>query len=445
MQPITAAPLDQPPILRAPSSAADWPAWRDGLKRWRARASQALEYDDKLYRSESLQWASSAYACGFVFMYDTLFYDRLSRRYTIDFLLEYATETFGGYDAVVLWHAYPRIGFDQRNQFDFYRDMPGGLAGLRDVCHQFQAHGVRVFLNYNPWDTGTRRENRSDIDLLAEMMQALDADGLFLDTLARGADELRARLAAVRPGIVLESEGALPLANVHDHHMSWAQSFEDSEVPGVLRNKWFERRHMQHLISRWKRDHTPELHTAWMNGCGVIVWENVFGSWVGWNPRDRAFLRSMLPVQRRFQKLFSAGEWTPLVETRAHGIFASQWALDGLRLWTLVNRAENIVRGALLDVPHFGDTVYLDLIAGRVMAPVVENGVAHLEGEIGPRAVGAILACQPAALTQDVLAFLGQQAARVRRASGEENFSAPQSLRVPVAPTEKIIAAALPA
>ena len=204
MQPITAAPLDQPPILRAPSSAADWPAWRDGLKRWRARASQALEYDDKLYRSESLQWASSAYACGFVFMYDTLFYDRLSRRYTIDFLLEYATETFGGYDAVVLWHAYPRIGFDQRNQFDFYRDMPGGLAGLRDVCHQFQAHGVRVFSNYNPWDTGTRRENRSDIDLLAEMMQALDADGLFLDTLARGADELRARLAAVRPGIVLE-------------------------------------------------------------------------------------------------------------------------------------------------------------------------------------------------------------------------------------------------
>src|SRR6185503_10248057 len=121
-------------------------------------------------RQEAFQWASSTYACGFIFMYDSLFYDRESGRYTIDTLLEHGADSFGGYDAVVLWHAYPRIGFDPRNQFDFYRDMPGGLAGLREVCRQFQARGVRVFLNYNPWDTGTRREARSDVDLLAEMV-----------------------------------------------------------------------------------------------------------------------------------------------------------------------------------------------------------------------------------------------------------------------------------
>ena len=34
--------------------------------------------------------------------------------------------TLARHDAVVIWQAYPNIGFDERNQFDFYRDLPGG-------------------------------------------------------------------------------------------------------------------------------------------------------------------------------------------------------------------------------------------------------------------------------------------------------------------------------
>jgi formylglycine-generating enzyme required for sulfatase activity len=445
MQPTTAALLEQPPLFQAPSSAAGWPAWRERLTAWRSQARQALDYDGALYDDEAFRWASSAYACGFVFMYDSTFYDKAARRYTVDALLDRAIESFGGYDAVVLWHAYPRIGFDPRNQFDFYRDMPGGLAGLRQACREFQARGVRVFLNYNPWDTGTRRETRSDAGLLAEMMQALDADGLFLDTMTRGARELRARLEAVRPGVVLESEGALPLANVHDHHMSWAQNFDDSPAPGVLRNKWFEPRHMQHLICRWKHDHTAELHTAWMNGCGLIVWENVFGTWVGWNARDRALLRSLLPIQRRYQRLFSAGQWTPLVETQTPGVYASQWEYGGLRLWTLVNRGENTARGGLLDVPHVDQTQYFDLIAGQALAPALADGVARLAGEIGPRGIGALLAGPPAALGQDLPAFLDRQAALRPRASNDTLFPARATVRQTVVQTARVAATAVPA
>ena len=54
---------------------------------------------------------------------------------------------------------------------------------------------------------------------------------------------------------------------------------------------------------------------AWMNGSGMLVWENVFGSWVGWSRRDRSILRSMLPIQRRYVSLFSREGWTPLVPT----------------------------------------------------------------------------------------------------------------------------------
>jgi hypothetical protein len=127
--------------------------------------------------------------------------------------------------------------------------------------------------------------------------------------------------------------------------MSWAQGFGDSSVPGVLMLKYFEWRHIQHHVSRLSRDHTWDLQSAWMNGSGMVVWENVFGAWEGWTPRDRSILRSMTPIQRRYTPLFSAEGWTPLVETLAPNVYASLWEVQGVWLWTLVNRDTQSQKG----------------------------------------------------------------------------------------------------
>src|SRR6185503_4236163 len=74
---------------------------------------------------------------------------------------------------------------------------------------------------------------------------------------------------------------------------------------------------------------------------GMLVWENVFGAWVGWNERDKALLRAMLPVQRRYAKLLSTGEWTPLAAASPDGrVVASRWADGETTLWALANRGE---------------------------------------------------------------------------------------------------------
>ena len=350
----------------------------------------------------------ACYCCCFAMMYDQKFYDPVERRYTADAFLDEGAKEFGGYDAVVLWHAYPRIGFDERNQFDFYRDMPGGLAGLRELSRAIHGRGVKVFIDYNPWDTGTRREGRADVEMLAEMVKAIDADGIFLDTLHEGMQELRGRLDAVRPGVVLESELTLPVERIGDHHMSWAQWFTDSEAPGVLWNKWFERRHMMHQIQRWNRDHTGELHMAWMNGSGMLVWENVFGSWVGWSARDKSVLRSMLPIQRRYVTLFSGEGWTPLVPTEHAGVYASLWQGDGVRLWTLVNRSNEQVQGTLLKALHIEGQHYFDLVAGGECGRVDGNDVS-LDGSIRPRGVAAFVAGTTETLGVDFPVFLARQ------------------------------------
>src|SRR5439155_3563712 len=249
---------------------------------------------------------------------------------------------FGGFDGVVLWHAYPVIGIDDRNQFDWYRE----VDGLRGLVERLRAAGVRVFLDYNPWDTGTRREQVDDATAVAGLVSWLGADGVFLDTLKEAPGALRAAVDAVRPGVAFEGESTLPLARIADHHLSWAQWFADSEVPGVLRARWFEQRHMLHATRRWNRDHSDELHSAWLNGVGMLVWENVFGSWVGWNARDRSLLRAMLPVQRRYAGLLARGEWTPLAARSDDlQVVGSRWRDGETTLWALVNRADETFAG----------------------------------------------------------------------------------------------------
>ena len=69
-------------------------------------------------------------------MYDTRFYDRAARCYRIEEILDDGEREFGGYDFVLLWQSYPRLAIDGRNQFDLYRDMPGGLPALRELVQQ---------------------------------------------------------------------------------------------------------------------------------------------------------------------------------------------------------------------------------------------------------------------------------------------------------------------
>jgi len=410
------------PLISAPREAAAWPEFRKRLAAWRAAKRRSLNYSDALYQRPEFAWVSRCFACCFLMLCDEMFYDPARSGFRVKAFLEQGQREFGGYDAVVLWHAYPRIGFDECNQFDFYRDAPGGLTGLRRVVRALHGRGVKVFIDYNPWDTGTRREGRSDLDALVEIVRAIEADGIFLDTMDQGAAGFRAKLDAVRRGVVLESEGALPLERVKDHHLSWAQWFGDSEVPGVLRNKWFERRHGQHQVKRWNRDHSGELHPAWMNGSGMMIWENVFGTWVGWNARDRSIVRAMLPIQRRFADLFAGENWSPLVPAEQPGVYASEWGDDNLRLWTVVNRSEKAVDGDLLKVSAAGEH-FFNLIAGEELNPAPKNGYMRLDGHIPPRGIGCFAALRTGpTLDANWPAFLASQRAGNRRASGDTRF-----------------------
>jgi sulfatase modifying factor 1 len=396
--------LDGGKILAAPDDPGDWPAWRAALTRWRSEARERLAYDDRAYDDPAFAWTRSCFSVALTWLWDEQLYDWQRDVFTPDAFLAAAERDFGGFNGVVLWHAYPVIGLDDRNQFDWYRDAPG----LPELVAALQARGIRVFLDYNPWDTGTRREAAADSEAVAELVRALGADGVFLDTLKHALPGLREAIDEARPGVAFEGESTLPLERIVDHHLSWAQWFADSPTPGVLRARWFERRHMLHHTRRWNRDHSDELRSAWLNGAGMLVWESVFGSWVGWNPRDRSLLRAMVAVQRRYAALLCEGEFTPLAARSADGpwpsIVGSRFAADGIALWALVNRAPIDVRGAELELGDLppGSRVF-DLVAGAELEP----GPIRLA--VPRRAIGALLALAPELVDEDLERFLDER------------------------------------
>jgi formylglycine-generating enzyme len=353
--------LDEAKIFAAPDDPADWPAWRAAITRWRDEAWSRIDYTPHRYNTMA---EAGPRIVEMVWLWDERLYDFATGRFTVDAYIDAGEAEFGGFDAVMLWNAYPVLGIDARDHFAFFEDIPE----LPDVVAAFQRRGVKVYFTYYPWETGSGPEA---IEKVTAIVERCGFDAVFLDSSKQASSRLRAALDAIDPSIPIECESRVPLAQIADQTMSWAQWFADSEVPGVLRAKWFERRHELHHIRRWNRSHLDELHSAWLNGTGVLVWPVVFGVWVGWNARDRAILAHMRRLYLENADHFISENWTPLADHPGQDakIYASRWETKTGRLWTLANRGEDYT-GPLLSIePEQKEQgIWIDLVSGEILA-----------------------------------------------------------------------------
>ena len=219
-------------------------------------------------------------------------------------------------------------------------------------------------------------------------------DGVFLDTLKEGGTDLLDGLAAARAGVAVEGESTLPLERLADHPLSWAQWFADSQTPGIVRSHWFERRHQMHHVRRWHRDHAEELQSAWLNGIGVMVWEVVFGVWVGWSDRDAQTLRRMATASGRCTTCSSTVTGRPwyisVSRFAPQGFSAPRSTSSSERVTALVNRSTT---EAMVPVAVSGERTAYDLWTGRLVGGRGRGGPRHRSGARGRRCVGGVGGC----------------------------------------------------
>jgi len=381
-------------------------AWRRGMKLWREEHLIRIGYDDSEYRREELLWSQRNFIHTQMMVEDRYFYDPVAGEYTIDKYLDDLDARFGGIDSVLLWYIYPNIGVDNRNQMDLARDLPGGIEGLKKVVADFHRRGVKVFLPTMPWDNGTRDSGAADWEEITKLAAEVKADGINGDTYFSVPRAFRTASDATGHPVVLQPE-TTPLADDHVmwNNQSWGK-LTRTDVPGVSKLKWIEPRHMVNVENRWGRDRTDDLQYIFFNGIGYVAWENVWGIWNQLTPRAGETLRRIARIMREFAPLMVSQDWEPYAATLQHGIFSTAFPLDGITLWTMINRNEYEVTGDQLAARHVAGRQYYDLWHGRPLDPRIENGEAILALPIEKNGFGCVLSIDASAQVENLAAFL---------------------------------------
>ncbi|MFA5292323.1 MAG: SUMF1/EgtB/PvdO family nonheme iron enzyme [Phycisphaerae bacterium] len=359
----------------------------DGVSReiWLQQANEfrqkVLIDTGEIPSNKDLIWMSNNFTCRMCMMFDSEFIKPGTNEYLIDSLLAEGQKEFGGYDSIVLWQAYPRLGIDERNQFDMYRQMPGGLKGLRRIVEKCHAKNVKVFIDYNPWDTGTHREDKDDYKCLAEIAAAINADGVFLDTLSATDKNLRKELDNVRQGLALVPEGCPEFAQLALCSGSWVQWLDEPNEPGILKLKWVEPSHIQYQIRRWDIDRSDEIRTALFNGSGMLIWENIFGTYNPWNITDRQNWKKANLILHYFKDKFTQ-IFEPYYPAMQNNLFVTHWSGKGKDVFVLVNKGDAVKDKPLLEIAYQPNMLYYDIWNGKKIEPQIRGNIAQIFSSI---------------------------------------------------------------
>ena len=141
-----------------PCQPGDNQAWLADIAHWRRERLIRIGFDPSEYDRPELKWAQSSFIQPQVMIEERYLFDPESGKYTVDRYLDDLEKRYGGIDSVLLWHIYPNLGVDGRNQYDMLRDMAGGLEAVKQMVADFHRRGVRVLFPVVPWDQGTRDE-----------------------------------------------------------------------------------------------------------------------------------------------------------------------------------------------------------------------------------------------------------------------------------------------
>jgi len=107
--------------------------WQEGLRVifQKNMLFDVANFDNTLFQREDLKWIRHSYVMHLIQAWDKFFYDAKDKKFHLDEFEKRGKQLYGGDEVLGIWPTWPSLGLDQRNQFDLFRDLPGGTAQLR--------------------------------------------------------------------------------------------------------------------------------------------------------------------------------------------------------------------------------------------------------------------------------------------------------------------------
>lgn len=307
-------------------------AWQEGLREvfQKRYLYDTKEFDDTLFKRNDLSWIKKAYVMHLMMAWDKDFYESDSG-FRINNFIDKGKKLYGGDDVICIWPTWPTLGVDQRNQFDLYRDLPGGLTQLRKVADEARSRGAKFFVAYNPWDESTRSEGH--LQGLADLIKETSADGVVLDTKGESSRELQAAADNVKPGVIMYSEGmAVPrdMQGIISGRVHNALYYP----PLLNLNKFIRPDFAIFRVAEVFKDPIQrEYSVAFFNGYGTEINQFAPGH-PEWEGEQYRFLGRTTRILRENTSLFTS-DYTPIIPTLRDSVWVNAWSNQHKTLYTI--------------------------------------------------------------------------------------------------------------
>jgi len=349
--------------------------WQEGLKmifqdRW---VYDLPTFDESMFKRQDLSWMRSTYIMLLQFAWDTKFFDYANKKYNFYNNLREFDSLIGGYDIYTLWPTWPRLGLDLRNQWDMYRDLPGGLSELHLQVEFTHKLGKKYFISYNPWDEGTRKEDQ--MKGMEDLLRATNADGVVLDTRGSSSKELQETADKVRPGIIMYSEG---MAIPKDMPGIVSGRVHDALVmpPPLNLNKFIKPdfaifRVLQLADDRLHR----ELAISFFNGYGVEI-NTMRPGRPSWIKEEFEYMGKTTKILRENDAVFHNMNWMPLIPALIDSVYINRWMSDNKILYTIYSNNPDGCHGALFELNNYPESLGNSTEQGNLHAVDLWN---HIE------------------------------------------------------------------
>ncbi|MDQ3681811.1 MAG: sulfatase-modifying factor protein, partial [Bacteroidota bacterium] len=355
--------------------------WQQGLRKiFQERyLYDVSSFDNSLFERQDLKWIRHTYVMHLIMAWDKLYYNNEDNNFHLAEFLKRGKRLYGGDDAIGIWPTWPTLGLDQRNQFDMFRDLPGGLAQIRNMADTSRKYGTAFFVCYNPWDESTRSEGH--MTGLADIIKNTSADGVVLDTRGGSSIELQQAADSVRKGVIMYSEGmAVPkdmqgIVSGRVHNALY--------YPPLLNlNKLIKPEFAIYRVAElFKERIKREFATSFFNGYGTEL--NIFApGQPEWAEQQYKYLGRTSRILRENTYNFTSKKYTPLINVNAPNIYVNKWVHNDKTIYTIYSILPEGFKDLLFEVEPTTRTHYVDLWHHKELTPIKKNGKYYIEAEV---------------------------------------------------------------